>query len=105
MAALLGLGACAGQGTGLGLQLVSPTQVAELGEQSWAQIKGQTPASTDAGAKERANRVESRGLRGPGENPADGGVVVFPGPEAHAFALPGNTPRVYEGRVQESGRG
>src|SRR3546814_19755448 len=60
MAALLGLGACAGQGTGLGLQLVSPTQVAELGEQSWAPIKGQTPAATDAGAKERVDRVASR---------------------------------------------
>jgi len=100
LATALGVAGCAGGGTGLGLQLVSPEQVAEAGEQSWQQIKSQQPASTNSAYRQRVNRVADRVLRGAGENPADWEVVVFQGAEANAFALPGNKIGVYEGMLE-----
>ena len=99
LAAALTVGGCAGEGTGLGLQLVSPAQVAELGERSWQQIKAQQPQSTNADAKARVARVADRVLRGAGENPAEWEVVTFQSDQANAFALPGKKIGVYEGML------
>jgi len=99
LAATLALGACSGGGTGLGLQLVSADQVAEMGQQSWQQIKSTTPASTDAAAKARVDRVADRVLRGAGEDPAAWEVVTFKSDQANAFALPGNKIGVFEGML------
>lgn len=100
LAAILALGGCAGEGTGLGLQLVSPDQVAELGQQSWQQIKSKEPVSTNAAAKARVARVSERVLRGAGEDPATWEVVTFKSEQANAFALPGKKIGVYEGMLK-----
>ena len=103
MVALLGVSGatlvgCVGPGdTGLGLGLVSSEQAEQLGLQSWAQIRSQTPVSQNATYQRALQQVSTNILSAVGENPEAWEAVVFQGKEANAFALPGNKIGVYEG--------
>lgn len=98
-----GLGACAGDSTGLGLNLVPEEQVQQMGLQSWQQIRNETPASGNAAYQQTAQQVAARVLQAAGKNPAEWEVVVFQGDAANAFALPGKKIGVYEGMMQLAG--
>ncbi|SOE00736.1 M48 family metallopeptidase [Caenispirillum bisanense] len=93
----LALGACAGDSTGLGINLVSEQQVAELGAQSWQQMRQEMPASRNATYQRAARQISDRLLQAAGLNPSEWEVQVFQGKEANAFALPGRKIGVYEG--------
>lgn len=97
---LAGQAGCAGDSTGLGLGLVPPEQVRQMGEQAWRQIRSETPASRDATLQARAERVADRLLAAAGETPGQWDVVVFQGQEVNAFALPGRHIGVYEGMMR-----
>ena len=103
LAALLGaaglmLAGCVGEGdTGLGLNLVSPQQVRELGLESWQQLRRETPPSDNRTYQAALHKVGTRLLSAAGENPNAWEMVVFKGATANAFALPGNKIGVYEG--------
>lgn len=89
---------CAGEGqTGLGLNLVSPEQVRELGLESWQKLRAETPPSDNRTYQAALHKVGSRLLAAAGENPDAWEMVVFEGDSANAFALPGNKIGVYEG--------
>lgn len=99
---LLGaLSACATSPTGRHqLRLVSPEQAAQAGNQSFAQIKKQTPVDTDV-ADNRYAACIVRALAGATGNPNGGGnwdVTVFRQDKTvNAFALPGGHVSVYTG--------
>lgn len=91
---------CAPSGqTGLGFNLVSDQQARQSALEAWEQIKVQTPASTDAAARQRTQRVAAAVLTAAGEKPSDWEVVTFQSPEANAFALPAKKIGVYEGML------
>ncbi len=99
------LAGCAGEGqTGLGLNLVSPEQVQQLGIESWQKLRAETPPSDNATYQAALRKVSNRLLTAAGENPGAWEAVVFKGDAANAFALPGNKIGVYEGlfRVAEN---
>ncbi|WP_404380274.1 M48 family metallopeptidase [Caenispirillum salinarum] len=91
------LTACAGDSTGLGLNLVPEEQVRQMGQQTWAQIRSETPVSNNQTYQRAAQQVSYRLLRAGGMNPQAWEVVVFQGDEANAFALPNGKIGVYEG--------
>jgi predicted Zn-dependent protease len=92
------LAGCVGPGeTGLGLSLVPPEQVQELGLESWQRIRSEARPSDNSTYQRAARQVASDILAAAGENPAAWEVVVFEGDEANAFALPGGKIGIYEG--------
>jgi len=93
----LGLGGCAGDSTGLGVNLVPQEQVQAMGVEAWNAIRQQTPASNNSGYQQTAQRVGNAILRGAGYDPSTWEIVVFQGDEVNAFALPGRKIGVYEG--------
>lgn len=97
------LTACMGNGTGLGLNLVSEQQVQQMGLQTWEQIKAETPQTRDAAMHRRAEQISNRILRAVGENPAAWEVAVFQGDAKNAFAVPGNRIGLYEGMMRLAG--
>ena len=97
LAAALALAGCAEGTTGLGLNVVDPAQVEQMGLETWQAIKAETPASTDRAAQARAQEISGRILRAAGKDPQRWEVVVFQGAEVNAFALPGGKIGVYEG--------
>lgn len=104
VASTVALGACAGDATGVGINLVSEDQVQQMGVQSWQQIRQETRVSNNATYQRAAQQVAGRLLQAAGMNPGEWEVVVFQGKEANAFALPGKKIGVYEGmfRVAEN---
>ncbi|MDX1497664.1 MAG: M48 family metallopeptidase [Salinisphaeraceae bacterium] len=79
------------------LTLMSDSQMAEMGAQSYAEIKKKTPASTNRKAKARVQCVSNaltKRVRGQWE------VTLFKGDQANAFALPGGKIGVYEGLLK-----
>lgn len=94
------LTACAGDGTGLGITLIPEEQVQQMGQQTWAQIRQETPASPNQDYQRTAQQVASRLLSAAGMNPQAWEVVVFQGEEANAFALPNGKIGIYEGMFQ-----
>ncbi|GAA0573336.1 M48 family metallopeptidase [Caenispirillum bisanense] len=91
------LGACAGQSTGLGINLVSEQQVAQMGAQTWQQMRQEMPPSRNATYQQAARQIADRLLTAAGHDPRQWEVMVFAGEEANAFALPGRKIGVYEG--------
>lgn len=100
LAGSLALAGCAGNSTGLGLNLVSQEQLVELGQQDWQRLIQSTPATTNASYQRRAEQISARLLRAASLDPAGWEVRVFKGQEANAFALPGQKIGVYEGLFQ-----
>lgn len=100
----LGLGGCAGDDTGLGLNLVPQDEVQAMGVEAWNAIRQQTAASNNSRYQQRAEQVGDAILRGAGYDPATWEIVVFQGDEVNAFALPGRKIGIYEGmfRVAET---
>lgn len=98
-AIVLGLAGCGTEQTGLGLDLVPEQQVQQMGLQTWRAIRAETPASNDAAAQRRADRVAAQVLEAAGKSPSEWEVVVFQGAEPNAFALPGNKIGIYEGMM------
>jgi predicted Zn-dependent protease len=94
------LTACVSTGTGLGVNLVPEAQVQQMGQETWAQIRSETPVSRNATYQRAAEQVSYRLLTAAGKNPREWEVVVFQGNEANAFALPGKKIGVYEGMFQ-----
>ncbi|MBF0394799.1 MAG: M48 family metallopeptidase [Alphaproteobacteria bacterium] len=92
--------AACGEQTGVGLDLVPEPRAERMGLQAWREIRAATPASGDASDQRRAQAVADAVLAAAGESPADWEVVVFQGPQANAFALPGNKIGVYEGMMR-----
>lgn len=101
-AGTLTLAGCAGDSTGLGVDLVSQQQIASMSDQAWAEITAQTPRSDNASYRRRADTVATRVLRAAGHDPAQWDVVVFEGEEVNAFALPGRHIGIYEGMMREA---
>lgn len=99
IALTLMLAACATGDTGIGLNLVPPEQVTQMGLESWQAIRAETPPSDNAAFQRRARTVADRVLRGAGKDPGVWEVVVFKGADANAFALPGNKIGVFEGMM------
>ncbi|MCM8737842.1 M48 family metallopeptidase [Azospirillum sp. A1-3] len=101
LAAMLGgclaLAGCGGGATGLGLNLVSQEQLADLGKQDWQRLVSSTPATTNQSYQRRAEEVSARLLRAAGLDASKWEVRVFQGEEANAYALPGQKIGVYEG--------
>lgn len=97
MAGTLALAACGSNQTGLGLNVVSEDQVAQMGQESWQKIKAETPASDNARYRQAAEQISNNILAATGHDPAAWEVVVFQGDQANAFALPGGRIGVYEG--------
>ncbi|MEO3432707.1 M48 family metallopeptidase [Inquilinus sp. CAU 1745] len=77
--------------------LISPEQEAQLGAETWARIRQETPVSDNRSMQAALEQVGSRLLTAAGENPNQWEMVVFEGQEANAFALPGGKIGVYEG--------
>ncbi|MFA7431809.1 MAG: M48 family metallopeptidase [Rhodospirillaceae bacterium] len=102
-ALIAGLAACGGDSTGLGLNLVPQQQVVELGQQTWQQLRAETPQTRDSRLQRRAEQISNRLLRAAGEDPGAWDVVVFQGADANAFAVPGNHIGVYEGMMKLAG--
>lgn len=92
--------ACGPDSTGLGLSLVPPQQVEQMGVEAWQQIRAETQPTRNAAMQQRAERVSQRILRAADENPAAWDIVVFQGEEANAFALPGQHIGLYEGMMR-----
>lgn len=97
LASLGALSGCAGDSTGLGLNLVSQDQLSEMGRQTWAEHVRELPPSRNATYQAAARQVSERILAAAGQNPRAWEVRVFASPQANAFALPGNKIGVYEG--------
>ena len=93
----LSLAACAGDSTGLGLNLVSDEQVAEMAQPAWEKMRAEMPESTNASYKQSARTISSRLLAAAGHDPSKWEVVVFQSEQANAFALPNGKIGVYEG--------
>ncbi|MBP2299209.1 M48 family metallopeptidase [Azospirillum picis] len=100
IAAAVALTGCAGDRTGLGLNLVSQEQLSDMGRQDWQRLLSTTKASTNADYQRRAEQVSMRLLRAAGLDAGAWEVRVFQGEEANAFALPGQKIGVYEGLFQ-----
>lgn len=88
------------------LVLISPSEEANLGAQSFAQLRTQERVSTDPGHVERVRRVGSRVAAAVGDDlpSAKWEFAVFESPDVNAFALPGGKVGVYTGllRLAES---
>ncbi|MGE4220196.1 MAG: M48 family metallopeptidase [Alphaproteobacteria bacterium] len=99
LTAVLALAGCGGGGgsTGLGLNVVDPAQIDQMGVETWQAIKSETPASADSAKQAEARQIADRILRALGENPQQWDVQVFASDEVNAFALPGRKIGVYEG--------
>lgn len=97
MAGCLALAGCGGGATGLGLNLVSQEQLADLGKQDWQRLVSSTPATNNQSYQRRAEEVSARLLRAAGLDASKWEVRVFQREEANAFALPGQKIGVYEG--------
>jgi len=95
LAAVPLLAAC-GEG-GVPVKLVSPEQVTQLGLQTWAKLRQEVPASTDAALNRRLQTVCTRLLRAIGKDPAKWEAVVFAKDEVNAFVLPGGKIGVFQG--------
>lgn len=93
------LASCATGQTGIGLDLVPPEQVRQMGLDSWQAIRAETPPSDNPQYQRRVQGVADRVLRGAGKDPRAWEVEVFKGADANAFALPGNKIGVFEGML------
>lgn len=100
LAGTVALTGCVGEGTGLGLNVVSEEQVQQMGVESWQRIRSETEPSDNQSYQQTAERVADRLLSAAGANPDAWEVVVFEGDQANAFALPGKKIGVYEGMFQ-----
>lgn len=97
MAGCLALVGCGGGATGLGLNLVSQEQLADLGRQDWQRLVSTTRPSGNPSYQRRAEEVSTRLLRAAGLESGQWEIRVFEGDDANAFALPGQKIGVYEG--------
>ena len=79
------------------VDLVADETVEAMGLQAWSEIRQSTQITTDADLQTALNNVTGRLLVAANEASADWEVLVFRGPEANAFALPGQKIGVYEG--------
>ncbi len=79
------------------VDLVADETVEAMGLQAWSEIRQSTEVTTNADLQAALNTVAGRLLAAANEAPASWEVLVFRGPEANAFALPGRKIGVYEG--------
>jgi predicted Zn-dependent protease len=98
LAILISLAGCGG--TGLGLDLVPEQQAEAMGIEAWQAIRTETPVSTNAEYRQRAEKVSARLLQAAGKNPSEWEVVVFGSNEVNAFALPGRKIGIHEGMMR-----
>lgn len=89
------------------LQLFAPKQMAQMGSEAYAQMKEETPVSTDAAVNGYVNCVADAiigVLPERRDSPDEWEVTVFRSDQANAFALPGGKIGVYTGllRVAEN---
>ncbi len=98
LAGVLALAGCGGGGsTGLGLNVVDPAQIDQMGVETWQAIKAKTPATRDSNKQAAAQQIAQRILQASGKDPQQWEVQVFASDEVNAFALPGGKIGVYEG--------
>jgi predicted Zn-dependent protease len=95
--ALVMLGLVAGCDRLLPFDLVSDEQVEAMGLEAWQALRAETPVSRDPELQAALDAIAGRLLLAAGERPDDWEAVVFAGPDANAFALPGNKIGVFEG--------
>lgn len=103
-----GLAGCASSPTGRSQVLMySPAQMAELGEQSFSQLKQQQPVVKDARTRRYVQCVADAVTSAlpaytgdPAVSAQQWEVVVFDSPEVNAFALPGGKIGVYSGLLK-----
>ncbi len=91
------LAGCPGSDGGVPLFTPSDEQMAELGLQSWQQIRQQVPLSDDRSLQQRVDRVGAEVVQAVGGSPADWEFAVFASDQANAFALPGGKVGIFEG--------
>jgi predicted Zn-dependent protease len=77
--------------------LVSDEQLAGLGAQAWADLKRQTPVSSDASVQDRLARIGQRVADASGKADLDWEFLVFDSPEINAFVLPGGKVGFFRG--------
>jgi predicted Zn-dependent protease len=84
------------------LHLLSQSQLDSMGEQSFAELKKNTPLTDKANVRNYvqcvANHIIPQLKNDP--NPASWEIQVFADPQANAFALPGRKIGVYEGLLK-----
>lgn len=83
-------------GGGVPFLMITPQQEQQLGEETWARIRSETPLSGNRAMQGALARVGERILVAAGE-PGQWEFAVFQGTQANAFALPGGKVGVYEG--------
>ena len=94
----IGFTACSQSPTGRRqLELVPESQVRQMGDQAWAELKQKTPESKNAAAKDFAHRVAARVVEATPLKGQPWDVVVFDSQQINAFALPGGHIGVYAG--------
>jgi len=81
----------------VGELFVSDAEIEKLGLETWERIRAEEPRSTDAGNRERADRITTRILTAIGEDPNAWEVEVFAGDQANAWILPGKRMGIYDG--------
>ncbi|MGL5360861.1 MAG: M48 family metallopeptidase [Shewanella sp.] len=99
----LGLSACATtqSPTGRGQTLLySPTQMQQMGDASFAEMKKQQKVSTNLKLTQYVNCVASRIIAALPDNTQRWDVVLFDSEQVNAFALPGGHIGVYTGLLK-----
>ncbi|WP_028108609.1 M48 family metallopeptidase [Ferrimonas futtsuensis] len=80
--------------------LFSPQEMAQMGDQSFAQIKEKETLSTDKGTNAYVQCVADGIITALGDDPGAWEVVVFDSEQVNAFALPGKHIGVYTGLLE-----
>lgn len=95
--AALALAGCETDSTGLGINLVSQSEVVQMAQPAWDKLKAESPPSNNASYRQTARTISNRLLQAAGQDPSKWEVVVFQGDQANAFALPNAKIGVFEG--------
>jgi predicted Zn-dependent protease len=84
----------------LARMLVPPEMEAELGDQAFRQIMGQTPVAQDPRLHDYVAAIGERIVQASASPYPDWQFVVFEGAQANAFALPGGRVGVFSGMLE-----
>lgn len=79
------------------LKLIGDSKMSELGDQSYAQLKSQTPMSKNDDQVRYVKCISEGILKAIGQNPNEWEINVFADDSANAFALPGKNIGVHTG--------
>lgn len=72
----------------------------QMADQSWSDIKNQTPVSSDAAMQARLERVGRKIVAASGREDLDWEFVVFDRPEVNAFVLPNGKVGAFRGLME-----